>query len=606
MDHGSKSTWDRHRVLRLARLAALGILVFLVVDLGPPWLHALISEWLLKRIIVRLLLTAQVTYGVVLATVPVALIALTVALLRARRRGTQRTWLVRGFALCLAVLFALGTAEAVAAAWLAWTQIPTPWLPTRFPDRPTRIGERLGTNARAPGPLPSDFSDSEDNDTLDIIVLGGSSACGAPYHKWLSLGQIVAWKLHEAIPDRRFRVEILARMGYTLELAHKLMSGLKRRPDLVILYSGHNEFDWHYNWGHTPLHYVDDTPPARVPVERSARRHSPLCQLIQQTIGIYRNALPPPHRITRPLVDVPVYTTAEYEGRLCDFRTRLEAIVSYCERLGALVVLLPPPGNDADFEPNRSFLSPQTTRPERAQFARDFVTARQIEEADPVQGIAAYRALLARQPGFAEAHYQLARVLEAAGHGDEANQHYVAARDCDGFPVRCPSDFLNAYHEIAARHPRSILVDAPEVLRKLSPRGTVGDEFIADGHHPSLIGYAALSQAILQALYARQAFDWPTSSPAPVVTPSGCAAHFEMNSEKWVVACHYLESFYEMTAHIRFDPSQRLARVGRYEEAIRRLENGTSPETIRVPGVGTGGLPAPSHTAARIPTSGHD
>ncbi len=330
-------------------------------------------------------------------------------------------------------------------------------------------------------------------------------------------------------------------------------------------------------------------------LESAGRNLSPVCQLIQQTIEIYQISLPPPPRIFRPLVNVPVYTAAEYTERLHDFGTRLEEIVSYCERVGALVVMVAPPSNEADYEPNRSFLPPRTTRAERARFTRDFLAALKTEAVNPIEGIAAFRALLAHQPGFAEAHYRLGRLLEADGRRDEANQHYVAARDCDGFPVRCLSDFLNAYHEVAGRHPRAILVDGPEVLRKLSPSGTVGDDFIADGHHPSIIGYSALSEWILQELHARRAFDWPASSPAPVVSPSECAAHFNMDPKRWRAACYYIKLFYDLTAYIRYDPSQRIAQADRYKEAIRRIDEGISPETIQLSGVGTRPLPVLSH-----------
>ncbi len=433
---------------------------------------------LLKRIVVRLLLAAEVTYGVLLLTVPLVLIALTVALLRARRRGAGRIWLIRGLALCVAVSVSLAMAEGLASAWLAWTRVPMPWLKTRFPDPP-------------------------DPSTVNILVLGASSAVGVPYHDWLSVAEIVAWKLREAVPDRRFAIEYLARPGLTLDKIHFWMMSMTRRPDLVILYAGHNEFDSRYNWSHAAIHYSDEMPPRRVTLESFAREHSPLCRLIQQTIEIYRISMPPPRHVTRQLVDVPVYTGAEYAERLHDFRTRLDVMVSYCERLGAMVVLVPPPGNDADFEPNRSFLPSRTTREERLEFAREFEAAREIEKVDPARGIAAYQALLARQPVFADAHYRLARLLEAAGQRDEANRHYVAARDYDGFPMRCVSEFLAAYHEVAARHPRAILVDAPELLRTLSTRGTLGDEFFADGLHPSLIGFTEMAQAILQRLHAR-------------------------------------------------------------------------------------------------------
>ena len=281
--------------------------------------------------------------------------------------------LVRGLALCIAVSVSLVMAEGVAAAWLEWTKVLMPRLQTRFPER-------------------------ADKSTVNILVLGASSAVGVPYQDWLSIAEIVAWKMREAIPNRKYSIEYLARPGLTLDMIHFWMLSLKRRPDLVILYSGHNEFDSRYNWTHAANHYTDEMPPRRVTFESFARDHSPLCRLIQQTVGIFRIALPPPRKVTRQLVDVPVYTAAEYAERLHDFRIRLEAMVSYCEGLGALVVMVSPPCNDADFEPSRSFLPSGTTRAERQEFGQAFEAARQLEKAEPVQAIAAYRGLLRASP----------------------------------------------------------------------------------------------------------------------------------------------------------------------------------------------------------------
>ena len=76
---------------------------------------------------------------------------------------------------------------------------------------------------------------------------------------------------------------------------------------------------------------------------------------------------------------MPNYTAIEYTTILTDFRRRLEVLVSYAERVGAMPVLILPPANDAGFEPNRSFLPPMTPRAERDAFARDFLAARQLE-----------------------------------------------------------------------------------------------------------------------------------------------------------------------------------------------------------------------------------
>ncbi len=570
MPSASPSSRVRRRIVRLATIALLAAMLYPAAAVGPEWFIAIVPPSAQFHALVRLLRWVQSGYIALLAILPGALVVLTAALILGRRRR----WPARGLALCVALAIGLALAEAGAAVRLAWTRVPMPWLRTSFPDPP---GER----------------------TVDIVVLGESSALGVPYHGWLSAGRIVAWKLEEAMPDRRFPITYLAQAGFKLDQVHQIMQNLERRPDLAILYAGHNEFQSRYDWGHGAPHYADETPPPRVTFQGLVRAHSPICRLIDETIGLLLRASPPTRAVTRHLVDVPVYTAAEYAARLHDFRVRLEAMTAYCERVGALVVLVIPPGNDADFEPNRSFLPSETTRADREAFARDFAAARRLEAADPAEAVAAYRALLDRQPGFAETHFRLARLLEAAGRRKEANAHYIAARDRDGLPMRCPSDFQDIYREVAARHRDAILIDGPAVLRDLDPRGTVGDNVFTDGFHPSLIGYTGLAEAILRGLRARRAFGWGEATPAPIpaVSPSDCARHFGMDADKWDQVCGYAAWFYQQTAFIRFDPSERLAKRLRYLEARRRILARTAPEDVGMPGVGTR-LVAPAERAA--------
>ena len=163
----------------------------------------------------------------------------------------------------------------------------------------------------------------------------------------------------------------------------------------------------------------------------------------------YRIEVVPPPTFEPLLVDVPAYTPEEFAANLADFRRRLESIVAFTERAGALPILVVPPANDAGFEPLRSFLRADTPRREREAFALDFLAARQLEASDPALGIKQYRALLDRQPGFAEAHYRLARLLEKTGAWQEAYREFIAARDCDGLPMRCLSAFQRVYFDVA-------------------------------------------------------------------------------------------------------------------------------------------------------------
>ncbi len=560
----SPSSREWRRLARLVLVALFGTLVYVAAVLGPAWFRVFVPQGSQLRAFVRVLEAAQSVYVAAVMVVPGAIVALAIALRFARRRGAARTWLARALALFAALAIGMALAEGAAAARLAAVRPTMPRLRTEFPDP---RGDRV----------------------VDVVILGESSARGDPYHEWFSVGEIVAWKLREAIPDREFSVHNLARPGITLDQVHQSLESLERRPDLVILYAGHNEFSMRRGWSYNAPHYVDETNPRRARIAGFVRLHSPVSRLIAATADSLDRAGPPKWNVARRLVDVPVYTSDEYAERLEDFCIRLESMTAYGERVGALVVLVIPPGNDADFEPSRSFLPDEAPREERESFARDFQEARRLEAADPAGAIAAYQALLGRQPRFAEVHFRLARLHEQAGRREEATRHYVAARDADGLPMRCMSDFQDAYRAVAARHSGAILVDGPAVLRSLSPRGTAGDNFFTDGIHPSLIGYTELAGAILRGLHARRAFGWGEggSGPPPVVTPSDCARHFGMNPDRWWRICDYAAAFYYHAAVVRFDQTERKAKEARYAEASRKIRAGIAPDDVGMPGVGT-------------------
>ena len=64
------------------------------------------------------------------------------------------------------------------------------------------------------------------------------------------------------------------------------------------------------------------------------------------------------------------------------------------------------------------------------------MAARRREIDAPDAAIARYRELLSRYAEFAELHYRLARMLERKEEWKDAYDHYIAARDRDGYPMR--------------------------------------------------------------------------------------------------------------------------------------------------------------------------
>jgi hypothetical protein len=260
--------------------------------------------------------------------------------------------------------------------------------------------------------------------------------------------------------------------------------------------------------------------------------------------------------------------------------------VAFAEEQEAVPILIVPPGNDARFEPNRSFLPPATPRGRRDALARKFRAVRRLEATDRAAALREYRDLATSQPGFAETHFRLARLLEDSGDWEEAYRQSVHARDLDGLPMRCPSDFQSAYGEVAAQH-RVILVDGQAYFHAIGPHGRLDDTLFMDAMHPSLRGQIALAQAILEGLRARREFGLGPGSGSGVIDPAGCAQHFGLDARAWVKLCQWGAMVYDLLSSGPHDPADRLARRDAYRAAGTRIIQGTAPEAVGLSNVGT-------------------
>ena len=196
MPSASPSSWDRRRVVRLATIALLAAMVFPAAAVGPEWFNALVPPSAQFHALVALLRWVQSGYIAVLAILPAALVVLTAALIRAR-----------------------GDADGRLAAWPSASRWRSGW------PSPRRAPRRGWPGRAVPMPrLRTSFPDPPGERTVDIVVLGESSACGVPYHG-LALGrpdrrlEAPGGDARPAVPGRRY----LAQPGLKLDQVHQLM-----------------------------------------------------------------------------------------------------------------------------------------------------------------------------------------------------------------------------------------------------------------------------------------------------------------------------------------------------------------------------------------------
>lgn len=555
---------------RLARLVAATAAI--VLPIGGLMIAAPLTAWLprpvQRQLTEGLLRAVLIGYAAAVVLLPLAVAAALTIVLRDRRRGRRHPRLARLALAGISGLFGLILLEGMAAVREAWTN--------RMPALPTRFVAAAGEPA------------------LHIVVIGGSSALGEPFRPRLSVGQILADDFRRARPERSVELTLLARLGACLKDMHEALANLKRRPDLLVIYSGHNEFVARYEEERDAS--LSEEPAGRVlDAFYHASLHSAFCRLAYHVISRNRLDGEPPRLSRHRLIDPPQCRPSEYAAIRADFGRRLTAIVAWCERIGCVPLLIIPPGNEGGLEPSRSVLPPGVGAAERARLTAAMNQAASVASDDAERGAAAYRAVVARHPGFAEAHFRLARLEQGAGAVESANLHYQRARDLDGLPIRCPTDFQTACRAVASRFRTAVLVDGPAELRAASPTGVVDDHMIQDAHHPTLLGTVVLADAARRALQRRNALGWNDERP-PQRKPAEIAARFKLDAAAWVEVCVRTRVHYERIALYRFDPRERLARAAAYRSAGDRIGQGTPPEAAGVVGLGAeapGGLGTP-------------
>ncbi len=135
------------------------------------------------------------------------------------------------------------------------------------------------------------------------------------------------------------------------------------------------------------------------------------------------------------------------------------------------------------------------------------------------------------------------------------------------------------------------------------------DSLFHDAMHPSLRGYIALAQAVLQAIQATRAFGWPRDLPAPIIEPAVCATHFGLGRDTWRHLCHWGIGFNGLMAPLRYDPSARHRQQDLNRLAMERIDAGFAPDSLGLPNLGIPKavplVPASGGESARQPHLSH-
>jgi lysophospholipase L1-like esterase len=381
-------------------------------------------------------------------------------------------------------------------------------LHTVNPSYPLRFFS--GTIGRQPpsGMLmaPYPFVEPLPENLFRVIFAGGSTVQGFPHPRRLAAASYLQAMLQDAWPDRQ--VEVI-NVGITavssFAVARTVEDAFALRPDLVVVYTGHNDFYGLY--GAASLRQGGDSV-------LSKRMYYWLMQLrlttlLRTVMGRFEGE---EGEASESLLQVMSSSGAILPGdprrerAQENLRENLHQLAVFCRRQDVPLVLCTLASNEVGFAPTSAELPDSTSREERQLWKEEFAQASALlGEEGPNPTVRVRRALLHLERAeaifsqHALLHYLRGKCLVGLGEHAVAREAFIRARDLDVHPWRAPSEFNQVIRDLA-EPTASLLADVEAAFYRVGPEEGIGWELMTDHLHPSLAGEALIARTVVRAL----------------------------------------------------------------------------------------------------------
>ena len=302
------------------------------------------------------------------------------------------------------------------------------------------------------------FTVVKDPNILRIFILGESSAAGFPYEPNGSFSRFLALKLKLLYPQKKFEVVNLGIAAInSYAILDILDDVIAQKPDLVLVYTGHNEF--YGAMGAASLTAIGGSPGAtRFILTMNNLRTMKLISSIFSS----KNEPPAAPGLMESLAKdklVPLYSDL-YNAGVDQFRHNLSAIFESLKKAGIPVIAGTLVSNLLDQAP---------FYPELSGAGEAFKKGKDL---------------------FAKEKYA------------EAAVELTKAKDLDQLRFRAPSVFNNIISEVAAANGFG-LVAVDSVFASNSKGMITGNDLMTDHLHPNLKGYSLLADIFIAGATSR-------------------------------------------------------------------------------------------------------
>lgn len=435
---------------------------------------------------------------------------------------------------------------------------------------------------------PASFTPHKPAGSFRVFAMGGSTTQGEPYSTETAFPQWLQLDLQAALPDRAVEVINCGGLSYaSYRVLAILREVLHYSPDLIIVYSGHNEYLERRS-------YASYRDPNLLNRSLSCLSSLRTVQLVRGLAGQAAQR-PEPQELAGPeptILQAEVDALLDYQGGLADyergaqwtkpivkhFRWNLEQMCIECAQVDVPLILVRPVSNLLDCPPFKFEINPQLSPDLRNQFNQHWQRARaaldalgasdelgvesseQSLQASREQAMDELHSALAIDPEHAGALYLLGQLQWASGDYQSARESLGRARDFDVCRLRATSELGATVAQVAQQY-HVPLLDAEQLFSQRSPHELVGKLWLVDHVHPKLEGHQLLGFEL-----ARLCFELELLPPP---------------SDNWDSRRHFLIAEYLSTVNEAYfhRGQQRLAGLRLWTQGRAKKVHSQPPET---------------------------
>lgn len=355
---------------------------------------------------------------------------------------------------------------------------------------------------------PASFSAAKPDGSFRIFALGGSTTQGEPYSTETAFPEWLKLNLQAQSSQLRFESINCGGLSYaSYRVLAILREVLEYSPDLVVIYTGQNEFlerRSYQGWQAvspwmSAVHQLAQLRTVRwlgafrstaATADRDQAKSANIMAREVEALLDYQGGLEEYHRLD-----------AWREPVVKHFLWNVEQMILLCQRKSVPLILMRPVSNLRDCPPIKFEIDPRLTTEQQARFQQFWDQAKTLE--DVSMALAVVEKALNIDPQHAGALFLKGVLLTEAGEWEVAKQYLELARDNDVCPLRAFACMADGVAQLAKRHGVPC-VDAERLLSDRSPHGIPGSQWLVDHVHPTVEGHQLLGELLAETCLSMQ------------------------------------------------------------------------------------------------------